>query len=133
MGTIDDVVSTMKGGVTNLAQLALGMTNAYPPAVGSASPAAYGFNAMTTTAVLLLSNSTVRHGLIFHNPGTANMYVFPTTITTTPTTAAVGGAFLILPGATLSLPSTVFPNANCSWSGFAGTGSSQALTVVEFF
>ena len=80
---------------------------------------------------VLVANAA-RYGLIFHNPGTANIYVYPSSMTTVPTTALVGGTFIVYPGGTLSFPSPLFANVNGAWSAFSGTGSSQAFTVVEF-
>lgn len=134
MASIDDIVSNLKNGVTNIANMASGLLNAYPAPTTTASPQATGLNSLsTTTTVLAVANNTARHGIVFHNPGTASVYVFPTAIATTPGTTSVGGAFLILPGASLSFPSAMFPNATCSWSAFSGTGSNQALTIVEFY
>lgn len=128
-----DLVSTQKGGVQNLASLVLSFQNAFPPATATASPRATGTNSLGTTALLLVTASTTRHGIVFHNPGTASVYVFPTAITTAPTVSAVGGSFLIFPGGSLSFAPTQFPNVNCSWSGFAATGAANALTIVEFY
>jgi hypothetical protein len=133
MAAIDDANSTLQNVVRQIGLYAQSIANAYPAATTTASPRAIGFNSITTTAALVLSNSTMRHGLVFHNPGTANLYVFPTAITTSPTTAAVGGAFIIYPGGTLPFSPASFPNVNCSWSAFSATGSSQALTIVEFY
>lgn len=129
----DDMISTGQNIVRQIGQFAQSIANTNPAATTTASPRALGFNSITTTAAVIVSNSTTRHGLIFHNPGTANIYVFPTAITTSPTTAIVGGSFIIYPGGTLTFSPLIFPNVNCSWSAFSGTGSSQALTVVEFF
>jgi len=134
MAGVDDVVSSIKTGVTNLANLAGGMVNAYPPPTATVSPAATGLNALgTTAATIAVASSTTRHGIIFHNPGTTSVYVYPTAIATAPTVSAVGGAFLILPAGTLKMSSDSFPNVNCGWSAFAGAGSAQPLTIVEFF
>jgi hypothetical protein len=132
-GGMTDLVSTQKGGVTNLGDLADALRSAFPPASASSSPNPVGVNSLNTTAAVVISDSTVRHGIVFHNPGTTDVYVFPTSITTTPTVSAPGGAFLILPAADLAFPSSLYANVNCSWSAFSGTGTAQALTIVEFY
>lgn len=99
----------------------------------TASPQAIGFNNISTTATAILSTSSLRRGVMFHNPGTAAIYVYPTGMTTAPTTAILGGSMVIYPGGTLSLGPPSFPNLSSGWLAFSVTGSSQALTVVEFF
>ena len=133
MASLDDIVSTGKSLVDTLSSVANSVRNVWPAATTTASPQATGINNLSTGPALVIANSATRHGLVFHNPGTATVYVFPTSIATTPATASVGGSFVIYAGGTLSFPSPVFPNANCSWSAFAGTGSNQALTIVEFY
>lgn len=129
---LDNLVSTQKGGVQNLSQLARSITNAMPVPTAAASPVSTPINNLGVSATTVLAASADRHGLIFHNPGTANVYVYPSLASTAPTTSAVGGAFLIFPGGTLQFPPNAYPNVNCAWKAFSGTGSNQALTVVEF-
>ena len=81
----------------------------------------------------MISTSAIRHGILFHNPGTANCYIYQTGMTSAPTTSVLGGSIVIYPGGTLSLPSNMFANANAGFSGFTNTGSSQPFTAVEFF
>lgn len=128
-----DINSTLQGIARQLGEQAQSQQNAWPNPTAATSPLATPINSLSTTASVVIAASTTRHGLMFHNPGTASVYVYPTLTSTAPTTAAVGGSFLILPGGTLEFPPAVYPNVNCGWSAFSGTGSSQALTVVEFF
>lgn len=134
MATIDDVNSTLQNIARNLAAQVQSETNAVPYATASTSPVSRPFNnlaAATTTAILAVSTS--RFGVIFHNPGaTSIIYIYPSAMTGTPGTTALGGTFAIATGAYLRIPSTEFANCNCAWSAFAGTGSSQPFTVVEF-
>ncbi len=130
--------------VNNLAQVALSsavflsissaILNAFRPPTASSSPITTGINNLGTTAIPVLAANTTRHGLIFHNPATTNVniYAFQSTIATAPTLSAVGGAFVIVPGATLAFPSVEYQNINTAFSAFAGTGTSNALTIVEF-
>ncbi len=132
MASMDDLNSTQKGGVQNLSQIARGLTNTMPLATASLSPVATGINTLGTTVIVLVAANAFRHGIVFHNPGTVSAYIYPTNITTAPTTALVGGSILIDPGGTVAFPSMGFSNVSCGWSGFIATGSSQPLTVLEF-
>lgn len=134
MATIDDINSTLQNIARQLGAQAQSQANAIPNATASTSPISYPFNNLGTTSVTtVIAANPTRYGLLFHNPGaTASIYVYPSSMTSVPTTALVGGTFIIYPGNTLSLPSTMFANANGAWSAFAGTGSNQPFTVVEF-
>lgn len=130
-----DLVSTQKGGVQNLARVALSIGNAFPQATATSSPKATGLNSLgTSTAIVVIGTSTVRHGVLFHNPGgtTVIVYVFPSTMTPAPTTTTLGGTLGIAGGSTVFLPSAQFPNINCGFSAFAGTGTNQPFTAWEF-
>lgn len=133
MATIDDINSTLQNIAKQLGYAAQSQQNAWPNETIATSPVSTPINSLSTTASVVIAASTTRHGLMFHNPGTASVYVYPTLASTAPTTTTVGGSFLILPGGTLEFPPALYPNVNCGWSAFSGTGSSQALTVVEFF
>lgn len=132
MATIDDINSTLQNVAQQIGLLAKTMINAAPAQTTTASPKSTSINNLGTAIATVIGTSTLRHGIIFHNPGTVNVYLFPT-LNTAVATNAVGGAFIILPAGSLSLPSTTFPNVNCGWSAWATTGSNQPLTVVEFF
>jgi len=128
----DEVVSQLNNIAVQLGNWVQSLSNAYPVPTTTASPK---FTAVTisTTAVAVIASSTLRHGLLMHNPGTANYYVYQTGMSSAPTTAALGGSIVIYPGGTLAFPSAMFPNINAGFSAFSGTGSSQPFTVVEFF
>ena len=133
MATIDDINSTLQLIARNLGVQAQSQGNSMPNATASTSPVSYPFNNIgTSTATTVVSANTARYGLVFHNPGTASIYVYPSNITSAPTFSSVGGAFLIYPSATLAFPSSMFANVNGAWSAFSGTGSNQSFTVVEF-
>lgn len=133
MTDLSDINSTLQLIARQLGNQTQHQANATPTATASTSPVSYGFgNLGTSTATTIIVANSNRYGLIFHNPGTANVYVYPSAMTSAPTVAAPGGAFLIYPGSTLSLPSPLFANTNGAWSAFSGTGSDQAFTVVEF-
>ncbi len=133
MATIDDINSTLQNIARQLGAQAQSQANATPNATASTSPVSYAFNNIgTATVTTVIVANVSRYGLIFHNPGTANIYVYPSAMTTVPTTALVGGTFIVYPGGTLAFPSPLFANVNGAWSAFSGTGSNQAFTIVEF-
>ena len=127
MASNDDVNSTLQGIARQLGRIAGGAASTTP------SPVSTPVNSLNTVGTTVISTSSVRQAIIFHNPGTTNLYVYPSLTSSAPTTTAPGGSFLIFPGGTLSLSNEEFSNINCGWSAFSGTGSNQALTVVEFF
>ncbi len=133
MATIDDINSTLQLIARNLGAQVQSQVNSTPNATASTSPVSYPFNNIgTSTATAIIAANATRYGLLFHNPGTASIYVYPSAMTSAPTFAAVGGSFVVYPGGTLSLPSPLFANTNGAWSAFSGTGSNQSFTVVEF-
>lgn len=110
------------------------ITNSTPAATTTTSPKFTGVSLGTASPTVVIAASTTRHGILFHNVGaTATVYLYQTGMTTVPTSTSLGGAILLFPGATLSFPSTVFPNINVGFSAFTNTGSLQPFTVVEFF
>lgn len=131
--SLSDILSAMQNGVTAINRLNERLTTAFPTSTGAVSPVATGVNTLTTTVSVVLSSNAIRHSVIFHNPGTINIYLFPSNITTVPTLATVGGSFLMLPASTLSFPTLSFPNVTCGWSAFVSSGSSQPFTIVEFY
>ncbi len=112
------------------------LINAFPPTTTATSPVATGINNLSTASISVIGTSTSRHGIIFHNPNlpssNVNVYVYPSALGSPPTLAAPGGAFLILPGDDLPLPSVGYTNINAAFSAFASTGSNNALTIWEF-
>lgn len=133
MAGADDVNSTLQNVARNIALWAQSAVNALPIATTTSSPQATPVNNLGTTATSIIGSSTTRHGLIFHNPGTANVYVFPSLTSTSPSSTTLGGSLLIAAGSSVVFPSAQFPNINCGWSAFATTGSNQPFTILEFF
>lgn len=134
MATIDDVNSTLQLIARNLGAQVQSQANATPNATASSSPVSYPYNNIgTSSATSVIGINATRYGLLFHNPGaTASIYIYPSAMTVAPTFSSVGGSFVVYPGETFPFPSTEYANANCAWSAFAGTGSNQPFTVVEF-
>lgn len=134
MASADDINSTLQLIARNLGAQVQSQANATPNATASTSPVSYPYNNIgTASATTVIGVNASRYGLLFHNPGaTASIYIYPSAMTSVPSTTALGGTFVIYPGETLPFPSTQYANANCAWSAFAGTGSNQPFTVVEF-
>ena len=128
-----DINSTLQNIARQLGNWAQVQSNATPAATASTSPVSYPYNNIgTSSATTVIAANVSRFGLIFHNPGTASIYVYPSNMTSAPSFGSVGGSFIIYPGGTLSFPSPLFANVNGAWSAFSGTGSNQSFTVVEF-
>lgn len=130
----DEVITQLQNISVQLSAWNQSQSNAIPVAATAASPKFTGVSLSTAAVTLLVSTSSIRHGMMFHNPGgTATCYIFPTGIATTPSTSNLAGALAIAPGSSVIWPSAQFPNINVGFSGFAGTGSASPFTVVEFF
>lgn len=146
-GGMTDLVSTQKGGVQQLGSLiqaigtalplgiASAIVNNFPPApaAGSSSPFATPVNNLGTTGISVIGSSSIRFGIMFHNPSASvAVYVYPSLATPAPTLASPGGAFEILPGGTLPMLPPSWKNNNAAFSAFAGTGTGNPLTIWEF-
>lgn len=134
-GNLVDLISTLKGSGQSLAGVLLALGNSFPQATASASPVMTGVNNLGSTAVSVVAARTSRHGIVFHNPATANVvaYVYASNMTTAPTLAAPGGALEILPGASFPFPSVGYANINTGFSAFVNTAiSTGVLTIIEF-
>jgi hypothetical protein len=134
MAGANEVVSQLNNIAVQLAAQNQSLANSYPAATTTTSPKFTAVTLGTATITTVISTSSIRHGMIFHNPGgTATCYVFQTGMATSPTTSTLGGALAIAPGSSVIWPSSQFPNINCGFSGFAGTGTAAPFTVIEFF
>jgi len=134
MAGADEVISQLNNIAVQLAAWNQAVSNATPAATTTTSPKFTAVTLGTAAISVVISTSSVRHGIILHNPGgTATCYVFQTGMATSPTTTTLGGSLAIAPGSTVMLPSAQFPNFNAGLSGFAGTGTGQPFTVIEWF
>lgn len=132
-GGVSEVISQLQNIARQLSIWSQSIANATPAATTTTSPKFTGVT-LSTTAVVVIGTSTLRHGMLFHNVGnTANVYLYQTGMTSAPTTSVLAGSIVIYPGGTLPLPSQVFPNINAGFSAFTNTGSAQPFTCVEFF
>ncbi len=127
-----EAVSQLQNIARNLGLWAQSLVNASPIPTTTVSPRFTAVQ-LSTTATTVIGTSVLRHGIMFHNPGTGSLYLYQTGMTSAPTTTVLAGSIVIYPGDTWTLPSPMFTNINAGFSGFSGTGSSQALTIVEFF
>ena len=134
-GSNSDLVSTQKTGVQALSRLLLSLGDVFPPATASTSPVFVAVNNLGTTGTTVMPATTGLSGLKIHNPATANvnLYVYSLGLATTPTLAAPGGAFLVFPGATEPFPSIDYANFNVGLGAFVSTGTTGAMTIVQFF
>jgi hypothetical protein len=132
-GAITDLVSTQKGGVQNLGQLVSSISNSMPVAGTATSPKATGVNNIgTASGTSVLGSSSIRHGMLFHNPGSNDVYVYPSALSPAPTTTTLGGTLRIVPGDTVPFPAVMWPNQNSAFSAIALTGTTNPLTIWEF-
>ncbi len=126
MATLDDVVSTQKGGVTSLSHIANNMAFMSTYLNGNVS----AINNVTTTSRQVLAADQSRISIVFHNPGsTTSLIVCPgldaagTLMTASFTTR--GGGFLIEAKAYLAFSG----NCQTAWNAVAETGSANPLTI----
>jgi hypothetical protein len=129
----DEVVSQLQNIAVQLSAWNQAVSNATPAATTTTSPKFTAISLSTSAITVLVSTSSIRHGIVFHNPGTTTCYVFQTGMASAPTTSTLGGALMVAGGSTVPFPSAQYPNINCGFSGFSGTGTAVAFTVIEFF
>jgi hypothetical protein len=97
------------------------------------------FNTLTTTAGALVGANPSRSRITFHNPGTIDIVVFPTTVlqglagggsvALAPTTSLLGGGFRIFAnGGQIQLEGAA---ARQAWQALSVSGSGNPLTVME--
>jgi hypothetical protein len=83
-----------------------------------------------TSGAQVVGPNTARQSLLFHNPGPSIVFVYPLLNATgganTPTNVNPAGAFLVLPGALL----TVSGEIQGAWGAFGASGSND-LTILE--
>ena len=149
INSLAQILSAMQNGVTAINNLTASLNGVFAGS-GVTTTGGGGTIATTTTkfsaislfssiSTTLTSASSTRYGILFHNPGTANAYVYQTGMSPTPSAslAIVAGSIVIYPGGTLTFPSAYYPNINAGFSAFMGStvaaNSSSPFTVVEFF
>ncbi len=110
------------------------ITNSQPVPTTTASPRFTAVTLSTSTITTVIGSSSIRHGMILHNPGAVSTaYIFPTNLTPQPTTSNLAGTLAIGPGASERWPSAQYTNINVGFSGLIASGSSTPFTVIEWF
>jgi hypothetical protein len=123
----DDLASITKGQVQNIGELtAWAMANGQTLSTTS-SPRSTNLTAVTTTSVLAIATSAVRRAIEFHSsdPANSNMWIMPGT------TAFVRRGIYLVPGGRYQINASMAAN-NCFYA-VASSGSTNSLSVVEFF
>jgi hypothetical protein len=93
-------------------------------------------NNLGTSPVSVIGANAARQQITFHNPGSVDIFVFPTTVlsggasaTLTPSLGSLGGGFRIFANGgdrTISAP------AACqAWQAIAASSSNNPLTIME--
>lgn len=93
------------------------------------------YNNLTTTPQSVASANVSRQKILFHNPGTIDLYVAPALVQTTgsnvalsPTTSALGGCFIVYAnGGTLVIEG----ECQGAWQAFSASGSGNAIRVMD--
>src|SRR5271163_2123658 len=74
------------------------ITNSQPVPTTTASPKFTAVTLGTSAITTVIGSSSIRHGMILHNPGaTATAYIFPTNLVPQPTTSNLAGTLAIPP------------------------------------
>ncbi len=124
----DDLASITKGQVQNLGQLVAWASAPGQTLSSTSSPRATNLTAVTTTSVLAIATSALRRAIEFHSSdpvGNAYMWIMPGT------TAFARRGIPIVPGGRYQVNASMAAN-NC-WYAVASSGSTNSLSVVEFF
>ena len=102
----------------------------------------YGYNNIATTPIVVANSNPARQKIMFHNPGTNDIFIGPSyvqnvlgtaptqpaNVTFVPTTTNYGGCFRVYAnGGTL----TIEGECQGAWQALATTGSTNPLTVME--
>lgn len=119
----------------------MGIIQTTPGAPGAMSSASggkvYPYNNITNANnVQVAPANPSRNSVVFHNPGTQDIFVSPTTalntagqaVALTPTLAALGGTFRVYAnGGTLQITG----ECQTAWQALAADGTTNALTVMD--
>lgn len=129
MAALDDLVSTIKGGVTNLGSF---VVQAMSPGVSLSTTVSPTVTMVTTigssaSAQVIAANKSRRH-IEFYNPVAASSTVFlmPANL------SAANNQGIPIGGGSSYIPQT-WLNVTCAWNAISSTSGTSVLTVVEFF
>ena len=129
---LSEAVGHLQNIARQLSAWSQSQTNAYPVPSSTISPQFTSVTLNTTTATLIVATTTLRHGMIFANPGTTAAYIWPTDATASLSSSSLGGAMLIAAGSSVMLPSNQFPNNTAGWSGISTTAAGK-FTIWQFY
>lgn len=94
-------------------------------------PIGIGIATLGTTWAQVLAADTQRRGVIFHNPGSENLFVAPANLASQPANGA--GALLIYPQEEAVLfAEDEHENVNCAWMAWVASGSDQPISILNF-
>lgn len=94
-------------------------------------PIGVAVGTLGTTWTQVLAADVSRRGVIFHNPGSVNVFVAPANLSAQPASGA--GALLIYPGEEQDvLALDEHQNVNAAWMAWAASGSNRPLTILDF-
>jgi hypothetical protein len=116
MSGIDDLVSNLKNGVTNLGNIAQTLSNALPQVFGSIVSYSGSIRALSTTAVP--SGGTTGAGFVFFS--TPNFGIFGGTGSPT-LAAATSSLYLRLDASSATTRAYVNTNGATTWAGLTAT------------
>lgn len=128
MSSADDLVSTQKGGVQTLGQYVQYISSPGRTTSSTTSPKATIITTLGTASFTAIAASTTRRAIEFinSNPSGPNMWVVSANVA-----AATNQGIYIPPGGFRRIPHSLA--ANAGFNAIAATGSSNTLTIVEFF
>lgn len=118
LGSLTDLVQEITIGVDN----ASGVSDAVTPVA---------FHALigTSSTTVVTANTTTRAGLMFHNPGTVDLFICPSVDNAGLALAAGGaGSFRLTPGQSLPLVGL----CGGAFNAAAASGSNNPVTVWEY-
>lgn len=94
-------------------------------------PIGSGVATLGTTWITILAADPNRRGVVFHNPGTHNLFVAPSNLASQPATGA--GGILIYPGEEFELlAESERQNINTAWMGWVDAGVNQPVSILDF-
>lgn len=91
-------------------------------------PIGVGYATLGTTSAEVIGADAVRHGLIFHNPGSVIFRVTPANLTPV---AGVGG-IPVYPQSELPILGEELTDVNCAWNAVADSGANNPVTIFNF-
>jgi len=95
----------------------------------------YAINNLTVTPQVVARANSARRSIIFHNPGTIDIYIAPVQVISngagvnlTPSLNSLGGTIIVYGNG-----GTILIDGECQleWQAFAASGSGNPLTVID--